>query len=131
VTGLLVDADLFRRLRARGDARGADDGIRDYRAALRLVSGPPLSGLRPSRWSWLFEGDRLDFHLQHAVVDVVALLAIVSGEAHRRQPGAAGADHELPHSVRFIAHAMPILRRETLVIVVVPGEGDFRAGVGQ
>lgn len=100
VTGLLVDADLFRRLRVRGDARGADEGIGDYRAALRLVSGPPLSGLRPNRWSWLFEGDRLDFHLQHAVVDVAHVVtthALRAGDLPAAQAAAELACNAAPY----------------------------------
>ena len=74
IEGLLVDADLFRRLRLRGDTRGPD-GIDDYATALRLVSGTPFSQMRGSRGAWLVQGDRIDFHLKHAIVDVAHLLA--------------------------------------------------------
>ena len=74
VVGLLVDADLFRRLRLRGNTRGPE-GINDYATALRLVSGTPFSQMKGSRGAWLIEGDRLDFHLKHAIVDVAHLLA--------------------------------------------------------
>jgi nucleoid-associated protein YgaU len=74
IGGLLVDADLFRRLRLRGDTRGPE-GINDYATALRLVSGTPFSQMRGSRGAWLIQGDRIDFHLKHAIVDVAHLLA--------------------------------------------------------
>ena len=77
VVDLLVDLDLFRRLRGRGQARGAD-GIEDLRTALRLVEGRPFDAPVQRRagggWTWLVDGDRLDEHAVVAVVDVAHLV---------------------------------------------------------
>jgi len=77
VVDLLVDLDLFRRLRGRGQARGSD-GIEDLRTALRLVEGRPFDAPVQRRagggWTWLVDGDRLDEHAVVAVVDVAHLV---------------------------------------------------------
>lgn len=64
--GLLIDAELFRRLRLRGTARG-EQGISDLVAALGLVDGPPLdhahiparrnaaTGVLTQPYSWLVD----------------------------------------------------------------------------
>lgn len=80
VEGVLIDADLFRRLRVRGQAAGAS-GVADLRHALSLVSGEPLSRLRRGGGIWLNEGDRLDQILSFAVVDVAHVVATAAIEA--------------------------------------------------
>lgn len=80
VQDLLIDADLFRRLRARAQMRGPG-GVEDLCTALRLVTGVPLDpgSLRPTGWSWMLtHGDRLDQHLLVAVVDVAHLVTTAS-----------------------------------------------------
>ncbi|RBY97569.1 SARP family transcriptional regulator [Blastococcus sp. TF02-8] len=65
LTGVLVDADLFRQLRARAAVPG-NAGLPDLLAALQLVSGPPFAQ-RPAGYEWL---DGLDLTLTAAVCDV-------------------------------------------------------------
>ncbi|MGB7448614.1 MAG: LysM peptidoglycan-binding domain-containing protein [Ornithinimicrobium sp.] len=75
VVDVLVDADLFRRLRTRAEARGGTEGIEDLRQALKLVQGPPFTQLRRGGWAWLASGDRVDQHMVCAIVDVAHILA--------------------------------------------------------
>jgi nucleoid-associated protein YgaU len=80
--GVLCDLDLFRRLRARGQSRGAD-GMADLVSALHLVSGEPFTDLRKDGWGWLLEGDRLDHIMTAAIVDVghiVTTHAVTAGD---------------------------------------------------
>jgi nucleoid-associated protein YgaU len=82
LNGLLCDLDLFRRLRARGQSRGAE-GIEDLIAALRLVRGEPFTELRKDHWNWLLDGDRWDHIITCAIVDVghvVTTHALAAGE---------------------------------------------------
>ncbi|MEJ7832474.1 MAG: LysM peptidoglycan-binding domain-containing protein [Nocardioides sp.] len=77
--GLLIDADLFRRLRARAETRGPA-GIEDLHQALALVTGRPFDKLRADGWTWFLQGDRLDHQMQCAVGDVAHLVTIYSLE---------------------------------------------------
>ncbi|MDF1605883.1 LysM peptidoglycan-binding domain-containing protein [Nocardioides sp. YIM 152315] len=69
VQGVLSDLDLFRRLRARAQSRGAE-GINDLIRALRLVTGEPFTHLREHHWNWLLDGERWDHIMSAAIVDV-------------------------------------------------------------
>lgn len=67
--GVVSDLDLFCRLRARGQSRGAE-GMTDLVSAMHLVSGEPFTDLRKDGWGWLLDGDRLDHIMTAAIVDV-------------------------------------------------------------
>ena len=99
VEDLLIDADLFRRLRVRGESRGAD-GINDLRQALQLVTGQPFDKLRPGGWIWLYEGDRLDHHLICGIVDVAHLVtthALAEGDLKTARAAAQIATSAAPY----------------------------------
>jgi hypothetical protein len=73
IVGGLLDAELFRRLRLRGMARGAN-GIPDLRSALDLVAGAPFDRQRPGGYGWLVD-PALDHEYAAAIVDVAHLVA--------------------------------------------------------
>jgi len=99
VEDLLFDADLFRRLRLRAQARGPE-GIEDLRTALSLVRGEPFSHLRKEGGAWLAEGARLDHHLVCAIVDVahtVTTASLRSGDAAGAREATEIALNAAPH----------------------------------
>ncbi|WP_454857608.1 LysM peptidoglycan-binding domain-containing protein [Promicromonospora soli] len=75
IEGVLYDVDLFRRLRARGQARGTD-GIEDLLTALRLVRGRPFDGTETTAvWQWAFQSNRTDLEMTAAIIDVAHIVA--------------------------------------------------------
>ena len=70
---LLCDADLFRRLRLRGEARGGAEGIQDLSRALRLVTGTPYDAMRSRGGLWLTD-NRPDRYLLCGIVDVAHII---------------------------------------------------------
>jgi hypothetical protein len=87
IRGHLLDWDLFRRLRKRGQARqaaGHPDAVSDYETALDLIRGPVLTPLRPGGYAWLNNHDqRHDLQIPGFLVDAaheLVDLALDSGD---------------------------------------------------
>ncbi len=78
--GVLVDADLFRRLRLRGQAQGPA-GLDDLRTALSLVTGEPLTGFKDNRGNWVYDGERVDQQYVVAIADVAHIVATAEHHA--------------------------------------------------
>lgn len=79
LTNVLYDADLFRRLRLRGQSRGPA-GSQDFQQALSLVTGTPYNDLRAGGGIWLAD-KREDQHLLVGIVDVAHLAATMAIQA--------------------------------------------------
>ncbi|QAY68768.1 LysM peptidoglycan-binding domain-containing protein [Xylanimonas protaetiae] len=92
---VLVDLDLFRRLRARGLALGARDGKPDgidyLVKALGLVQGEPFSDDREGAWVWMHEGERIDHEIAAAIVDTALL--VHAATLHADPPDLGTAHH--------------------------------------
>lgn len=100
VEDVLVDVDIFRRLRARGQARGAE-GIDDLTTALRLVEDLPFNYLRERGWSWLLDGDRLHETVGCTIVDtahIVVLDALSKGDLATARNVAESACRAVPYA---------------------------------
>lgn len=119
VDDVLVDADLFRRLRDRGQTRG-DEGHEDFDAALRLVEGPPFSDLRETGWSWLLDAEsRDDEILACAIVDVAheaVTVALQDKDVERAAAAVATATLASPYD--------EISRVDRAAVLVAQGHED-------
>lgn len=119
VEDLLVDTDLFRRLRARALANGPA-GIDDLETALQLVNGRPFDQLRPAGWTWLLEGDRIDQHMMCAVGDVAHVVV-----THHLHNGDLDAAHQ---AARIACQADPdseVARLDMAAIMVETGHSGI------
>lgn len=118
LTDVLVDLDLFRRLRARGEARGAE-GMPDLAAALELVGGQPFSNLRDRGWSWLLDDERMHETSTFAVVDVahiVVIDALSRGDLARARFAAETACRAAPYD--------EVCRLDLAKVAEAEGHGD-------
>lgn len=118
VLDVLVDLDLFRRLRARGQARGAD-GITDLRTAMSLVQGLPFSLLRDKGWSWLLDTERVHETVGCAIVDTAHLLvvdALAKGELDVARTIAETACEAAPYD--------DICRLDLVKVAAAEGHGE-------
>ncbi len=98
--GVLVDADLFRRLRFRAMKRGGQAGQDDLLLALSLVDGAPFESATDRRYPWLFRGQRLDDVMTCAIEDVahiVANHALAGGDIDTARWAAEIAREANPH----------------------------------
>lgn len=98
IEDLLSDADLFRRLRLRGEASGVH-GVDDLSEALRLVTGAPYEQLRSRGGLWL-ANSRDDQHLLVGIIDIAHLLtthALAGGDLQRARGAAELAHAVAPH----------------------------------
>ena len=127
---VLVDADLFRQLRARSGVRGRD-GMGDLLAALDLVSGPPF-GQRPSGYDWLHG---LDLTYTAAICDVAHLVvtsALSEGDLEAARAASNAALRVAPDDENVLLDAMWVAFRdgnraeaESLVArIVAVNDGD-------
>ena len=88
---VLVDAELFRRLRLRGFTRGEQaDRLTDWWQALRLVRGAPFGNPRPGGYGWL-AGRPVDHEYTATIVDLAHAVAthhLAVGEPDRAEAAA-------------------------------------------
>ncbi|MGC3995462.1 MAG: hypothetical protein QM779_15325 [Propionicimonas sp.] len=118
---LLYDADLFRRLRTRGQTRG-EQGIDDYLQALRLVTGRPYAELRPTGGIWM-AAERDDENLLVGIVDLAHLtvsMAMQTGDMELAWRAATVAATAAPDE------AIPKLD----LIAISDATGDSRSAAG-
>lgn len=118
VQDVLCDVELFRRLRARGQARGAD-GLDDLKTAMSLVQGVPFGNLRDKGWSWLLDTEHLHETVAHAIVDtahIVVVDAMVKGDLALAREAAETACTAAPHD--------DICRLDLVKVAVAEGHGE-------
>jgi hypothetical protein len=99
-SGVLVNADLFVRLKFRAQKRG-DGGIEDLVTALSLVTGEPFDQLRRGGYEWLLQGQRHDHIMVGAIHDaahVLATRAVADGRTDLVRQACDAARKANPHS---------------------------------
>ncbi|MEJ7831870.1 MAG: LysM peptidoglycan-binding domain-containing protein [Nocardioides sp.] len=99
--GVLVDVDLFVRLRFRAQKSGDDGCEQDLVTALSLVTGAPFEAATDRRFPWLFKGQRHDDIMVAAIHDVAHVLAtraVADGRTDLVRLACEAARKASPHS---------------------------------
>lgn len=99
--GVLIDADLFVRLKFRAQKNGDNGCEDDLVAALALVVAEPFDNLRRGGYGWLFKGQRHDHIMVTAIQDaahVLAIRAVADGRTDLVRVACDAARRANPHS---------------------------------
>lgn len=118
VQDVLCDVDLFRRLRTRGQARGAD-GLDDLKTAMSLVDGVPFSNLRDKGWSWLLDTERLHETVGHTIVDTAHIIVV-----HAMAKGDLALARQAAETACTAAPYDDICRLDLVKVAVAEGHGE-------
>jgi hypothetical protein len=113
--GVLIDADLFKRLHARAQVGGAE-GLRYLQAALDLVTGPPFDQLREGGYGWLADTS-LDHVLVAGIVDLAHtahLRYLGTGDLPRARAAAETALRAAPYEHTPRLDLAAVMKKEGL-----------------
>lgn len=102
---LLLDAELFFKLRVRAAGRGPD-GLADLQAALELVSGEPFGQRGKTGYEWL---ENLDHHYTGMICDVahlVATAALAADDIAAARDAVAAGLRAAPGDVKILTDAV-------------------------
>ena len=124
----LLDAELFTRLRKRGDAYAAAhrpaDALQDYRSALSLVRGEPMPEVDTagSGWAWMLNSGRRDHLLLPGMISDCAHRAVAVALASK--PAQLEAAREAANRAHLAEPGSELPLLDLLVIAAAEGDMD-------
>lgn len=124
----LLDAELFTRLRKRGDAYAAAhrpaDALQDYLSALSLVRGEPMPEVDTagSGWAWMLNSGRRDHLLLPGMISDCAHRAVAVALASK--PAQLEAAREAANRAHLAEPGSELPLLDLLVIAAAEGDMD-------